>query len=125
VASERNANCLLSLDQAMLPSAWNAAGSPAVTRTGAESVFIFFTYIAVLPLGAPSLPVRVSTQATCVPSGEISVSAKRCAARRVLTTASISGLGEVGFSSALRRFSTEDFVPVDCWGGVGVCAAMN
>src|ERR1700689_1710416 len=105
----------------MLPSAWNVLATPAVTWIEAESVFKFLTYIAVLPFGAPSLPVRVSTQATYVPSGEISVSANRCAARRVLTTASISGLTEVGFSSALRGFSTSDFVSLVCGGEV--CAA--
>src|SRR5437867_11664295 len=63
-ASERNAICWLSGDQSRLPSARARFSAAAVTRFGAALDSRSATYIAVLPSGAPSLPMRVSTQAT-------------------------------------------------------------
>src|SRR5258708_37237769 len=53
--------------------------------------------MAVLPEGAPFLPIRVSTQATFLPSGEMAVCSKVLAAN----TASIAACNGERFADAL------------------------
>src|SRR5258708_8670890 len=77
--------------------------------------------MAVLPEGAPFLPIRVSTQATFLPSGEMAVCSKVLAANSVSTAACngewfADGLGE-DFAAA------RGFAAGACLGGAGLSLA--